>query len=118
MPKVSDILRTMEFKRAWGLEDSGACFGVTDPSRLRPVSPYPTIEPRHLCHSCLVGEHLCTNKAISFVMVYNRDDHTKDSVERNIVACECKKCHPTLEQVQRMEEERIAAWMAEDIPPF
>lgn len=40
MLTLETILRIERFNEALGLSDKGACFGVTDPSRLRPVSQH------------------------------------------------------------------------------
>ena len=37
MLRVSELIKVVEMEQALGVSNKGACFGVTDPSRLRPA---------------------------------------------------------------------------------
>lgn len=91
MPTIDDILNQLKFNRMVG-GDEGSCFGVTDPSRLRPEF-YRPMEPReHLCPGCEKdGSHQCTGKVPT--ILFTIDEKTNaEKLEHGSVPCECKSC--------------------------
>jgi hypothetical protein len=62
MPTIGELLDALKFQRMVG-GDSGSCFGVTDPSRLRPEFQKEEEKPLILCEGCRgEGEHECRRK--------------------------------------------------------
>lgn len=95
MPTVKDILRIMEFNRSYGLPDEGSCFGVTDPSRLRPAF-YRKIRTENLCASCGNGEHQCAGKLYVLTIEHVTSPETGEPLLRKSsaeVSCQCETCH-------------------------
>ncbi len=98
MPKVRDVLNVMRFNKTYGLENGGSCFGVTDPSRLRPefVGPLPKTIP--VCPSCKNGLHECTEKATVYSIEMKQTTEHGDSrmvpeVTKSEVPCQCRQCN-------------------------
>ncbi|MBX4205558.1 MAG: hypothetical protein KW788_05295 [Candidatus Doudnabacteria bacterium] len=83
------IATVVGFKRSYGLSDEGTCFGVTDPSRLRPLFRQP-ISSRHICASCHQGRHECAKT----VQLYSFDPQGKPAVKKTgAIPCECYRCN-------------------------
>lgn len=92
MPTVGSILSIMRFQRMIG-GDKGSCFGVTDPSRLRPAFQSSSLSASHLCEGCRgksTDLHQCTKK----VKVFNLKtlESGKTSMKSRMVKCECSYC--------------------------
>jgi len=85
VPTIKDLLRQVES----GSCDSGACFGVTDPSRLRPVL-HRTM-PKIVCLGCVGPEHRCEKKVPVLRVTFPKPGRTRK--RRTFVKCGCSMCN-------------------------
>lgn len=93
MPTVRDFLDALKFER-WAGRDEGSCFGVTDPSRLRPAfQEAHELPPVSLiCAGCKSGDpHVCSKHVEGVQRIVT--DEEADVVIFEPVLCQCEVCN-------------------------
>lgn len=87
-------MRAYRMQSAYG-GGEGSCFGVTDPSRLRPSLLLPSRKSGPvICRGCQKSsKHKCAIKIFALDIKIERKTG-KFTCKRSDVHCECKTCHP------------------------
>jgi hypothetical protein len=85
------LFDALKFQRMVG-GDSGSCFGVTDPSRLRPALHPTESVPPLLCEGCREsGEHNCEK---NLKVIWGRSNGTGGGkISTFEIPCECPSCN-------------------------
>lgn len=91
MPTVRDILNSLKFERIVG-RDEGSCFGVTDPSRLRPAFYNPIVPLLQICKGCKDKKvHRCKKHFPVQKFKISKDEGV-EATRKVEVMCECPSC--------------------------
>jgi hypothetical protein len=89
MLTVDQIVRLMKSGRAF---DRGSCFGVTDPSQLRPAFRRGRKPASGVCGGCEGNKrHHCKGFVRTFSIVRNKKRPDSFKIERGQKSCKCQK---------------------------
>jgi hypothetical protein len=102
MLTLNSILRIMRSERSYGA-DEGSCFGVTDPSRLRPAFRRRRSRTEPVCASCKAGKHDCTHsvEVISAMLRTGQNKEKQFQHKPARVPCACRGCNPDSAETQK-----------------
>src|SRR4051812_47161359 len=92
MPTIDDILNQMKFERLAG-GGEGSCFGVTDPSRLRPAFRRHPKKDNGLCEGCDGKKRHHCKGFVLYVSVVTNPKHGRLKIKRLRKPCRCQKSY-------------------------